>query len=337
MKHSDIHRWLVKLAFTTLLVSMTALGQQSKSAATSSWDKDLKVPPSDPLTATKAALGKRLFFDTRLSFDEWLSCASCHDPNHGFSEARKVSVGVNGQRGKRHAPTLLGRGFGESQFWDGRAGSLEEQVLQPIVNPDEMGTTIESVLQRLQGDPPYRGLTREGLANALATYVRTIRSEDSNYDFFLSGWSIVLSDVESEGLRLFRGKARCHLCHAGPQFTDESFHNTGVAWSDGALQDEGRAAVTGKSCDKGAFKTPTLREVGARGPYMHDGSLATLEDVIDFYDGGGNKNPYLDEKIVPLHLSDAEKKALLAFLRRGLSGSVRDEIIEKPVRARNQP
>ena len=337
MKHSDIHLWLVKLLLTTLLGTMTALGQQYESAPASFWDKDLKVPASDPLTPAKASLGKRLFFDTRLSSDEWLSCASCHDPNHAFSEARKVSVGVRGQRGNRHAPTLLGRGFGESQFWDGRAASLEEQVLQPIVNPDEMGATIESVLQRLHQDPPYRGLTQEGLARALASYIRTIRSEDSHYDLFLAGWSIVFSDLELEGLRLFRGKARCYLCHTGPQFTDESFHNTGVAWRDGALEDEGRGAVTGKSYHKGAFKTPTLREVGARGPYMHDGSLPTLEDVIDFYDGGGNQNPYLDENIVPLHLSDAEKKALLAFLRRGLSGSVRDEIIEKPMRARNTP
>jgi cytochrome c peroxidase len=220
----------------------------------------------------------------------------------------------------------LGRGFGESQFWDGRAGSLEEQVLQPIVNPEEMGTTIESVLQRLHQDPTYRGLTREGLADALATYIRTIRSEDTHYDLFLDGWSIVFSDLELEGLRLFRGKARCYLCHSGTQFTDESFHNTGVAWSEGALQDEGRAAVTGKTYHRGAFKTPTLRGVGERGPYMHDGSLATLEDVIDFYDGGGNKNPYLDDNIVPLQLSDSEKRALLAFLRKGLSGPVRDGI-----------
>jgi cytochrome c peroxidase len=285
----------------------------------------------------KAALGKRLFFDTRLSADEWLSCASCHDPAHGFSEFRKVSVGVRGQRGKRHAPTLLGRGFGESQFWDGRAGTLEEQVLQPILDPDEMGTTVESVLQRLHPDPAYRSLTRESLAEALASYVRSIRSEDSHYDLFVSGWPIVFSDLELEGLQLFRGKARCYLCHSGPQFTDEAFHNTGVAWSEGVLQDEGRGAVTRKSYHRGAFKTPTLREVGQRGPYMHDGSLATLEDVIDFYDGGGNQNPYLDENIVPLHLSEAEKKALLAFLRSGLSGSVLDGVTEKRAQARNTP
>jgi cytochrome c peroxidase len=329
--------WLAKLVFVTLLSSALSYGQRYDSASGSSWDKGMKVPASNPLNEAKAALGKRLFFDTRLSADEWLSCASCHDPFHAFSETRKLSVGVRGQRGKRHAPTLLGRGMGQSQFWDGRAGSLEEQVLQPILNPDEMGTSVESVLQRLHQDPAYRGLTRESLADALASYLRTIRSENSHYDLFVSGWTIVFSDLELEGLRLFRGKARCYLCHSGPQFTDEGFHNTGVAWSEGALQDEGRATVTGKTYHRGAFKTPTLREVGQRGPYMHDGSLATLEDVIEFYDGGGNHNPYLDENIVPLHLSEAEKRALLAFLRTGLSGSMLDGMPEKPTQARNRP
>lgn len=298
----------------------------------------MKAPASDPVNAAKVALGKRLFFDTRLSADEWLSCASCHNPEHGFSETRAVSIGVQGQRGKRHAPTLLGRESGKSQFWDGRAATLEDQVLQPILNPDEMGTTVESVLQRLHTDPVFRNLTRESLADLLASYLRTIRSEDSHFDLFLSGWTIMLSDLELEGLRLARDKARCYLCHSGTQFTDESFHNTGVAWRDGKLLDEGRAAITGKPYHRGAFKTPTLRDVGRRGPYMHDGSLATLEDVIEFYDRGGNQNPYLDENIVPLHLSAAEKKALLAFLRTGLGGHIMDGVIEKPhLQSRNTP
>jgi cytochrome c peroxidase len=195
-------------------------------------------------------------------------------------------------------------------------------------------TTIETALQRLHQDPAYRGLTRESLADALASYLRTLRSENSHFDLFLSGWTIVFSDLELEGLRLARDKARCYLCHSGTQFTDESFHNTGVAWREGKLQDEGRAAITGKPYHKGAFKTPTLREVGRRGPYMHDGSLATLEDVVDFYDRGGNQNPYLDENIVPLHLSEAEKKALLAFLRTGLAGSMLDGVTEKSMQSR---
>ncbi|SRR5258708_23790042 len=328
MKHSDIVVSLAKVLVTTLLGALLAYPQQNNSAP--SWAKGMKVPASNPQDASKVALGKRLFFDTRLSVDEWLSCSSCHDPAHAFSDARRVSVGVLGQRGKRHAPTLLGRRLGESQFWDGRAATLEEQVLQPILSPEEMGMNIEAVLRRLNQDPAYRGLTRESLADALASYLRTIRSENSRFDLFVSGWPDMLSELELEGLRLFRGKARCYLCHSGAQFTDEAFHNTGVAWNEGALQDEGRAAITGKPYHKGAFKTPTLREVGQRGPYMHDGSLATLEDVIDYYDGGGKKNPYLDENIVPLHLSSEDKKALLAFLRNGLAGYIRDGI-KKPM------
>lgn len=312
------------------------------------------------------ALGKRLFFDTRLSADQKVSCSSCHNPAHGFSDARALSVGVFGRHPTRHTPTIIGRGIntrdGEPlEFWDGRAASLEAQVLQPVVNPDEMGMTVEGVLERLNQDRGYRelargSLTRDSLAQALAAYVRTIRSQDSPLDRFLSGRAVPrtysdrdrellrdglkdagtysdglkqgaasdggLTDLGLEGFRLFQDKARCYLCHSGPEFTDENFHNTGIAWRDGALQDQGRAAIDGKPYHRGAFKTPTLRDLARRGPYMHDGSLATLEDVVNYYDRGGNQNPYLDENIVPLHLSDAEKTALLDFLRSGLAGRI---------------
>jgi cytochrome c peroxidase len=327
MRALRIAALLAKPALMALLFLSFARGQNYVSAPTT--DAGM-IPDSAPPTALdKVALGRRLFFDTRLSEDGWISCASCHDPNHGFSDPRRASIGMLGQRSKRHSPTLLGRGFGESQFWDGRAATLEEQVLQPILNPEEMGMTMEMVLQRLDDDRALRGLTRETLADALASYVRTIRSKDSHFDLFLAGWPMMMSDLELEGLRLFQNKARCYLCHSGKQFTDESFHNTGIAWREGALQDEGRAAITGKRYHRGAFKTPTLRDVALRGPYMHDGSLLTLEDVIDFYDRGGNQNPYLDEKIVPLHLSAQEKKALLAFLRSGLSGSIVEGTAQK--------
>ena len=154
--------------------------------------------------------------------------------------------------------------------------------------------------------------------------MRTIRSVDSPLDRYLSGAGGGLSSLEREGLRLFRDKARCYLCHSGDRLTDELFHNTGVAWRGGRLRDEGRARVTGKVYHQGAFKTPTLREIASTPPYMHDGSLATLEDVVEFYDRGGIANPCLDENMLPLHLSADEKRALLAFLTRGLSGTVRD-------------
>ena len=337
MKHLHIGGSLAKLVFSTaLLGSLLVHGQQYSTPSSPYTGK--REPASDPLNAAKVALGKRLFFDTGLSGDGWVSCASCHDPAHGFSDPRRVSVGVLGSRGNRHAPTLLGRGLGESQFWDGRASNLEEQVLQLILNPQEMGMSLATLLRRLDQVPTYRGLTRESLVDALASYVRTIRSENTNYDLFLAGWPATMNDLELEGLRLFQNKARCYLCHSGKQFTDESFHNTGIAWnkSNETLLDEGRAAITGKRYHRGAFKTPTLREVARRGPYMHDGSLPTLEDVVDYYDRGGNQNPYLDENIIPLHLSPAEKKALLAFLGTGLSGLVLDGMIESRNGSGNQ-
>jgi cytochrome c peroxidase len=315
------------LIVTIVMMSVAAQAQyrSGPAAAPPYSGARAKAPAAhDSLDRDQVALGRKLFFDTSLSADGWLSCASCHDPSHGFSDPRRLSIGVQAQRSKRHAPTILGRGQMEAQFWDGRAATLEEQVLQPILNPEEMGMTMEAVLRQLNRDGLYRGLTRESLAKALASYVSSIRSENARYDLFVTGWPIVMSDQELEGLQLFRGKAQCYLCHSGAQFTDEGFHNTGVAWRDGKLQDSGRGAITGKRYQQGAFKTPTLREVASRGPYMHDGSLARLEDVIDFYDRGGNANPYLDENIVPLHLSAEEKKALLAFLKSGLTGTVHE-------------
>jgi len=279
----------------------------------------LPVPPANPLTPEKIALGKQLFSDPRLSADQSLSCASCHNPSTAFADHRKVSSGVYGRQGNRNVPTLIGRGYGSLHFWDGRAANLEEQVMQPIVNPLEMGASMETVLNRLR--PGYPMLTAPAIADALASYVRSIQSVNAPFDRYMAGDANAISDLAREGLRLFEDKARCYICHGGDLFTDESFHNTGVSWSNGHLIDEGRARITGKRYHMGAFKTPTLREIANTAPYMHDGSIATLEGVIDFYDHGGNPNPYLDENIVPLHLTVAEKQALAAFLR-SLSGTL---------------
>ncbi|HLJ89418.1 MAG TPA: cytochrome c peroxidase [Candidatus Angelobacter sp.] len=322
------------LTVATLIgVVAAAVSAQQYDASSGSSLAAMKVPLDNPLNASKIELGKKLFFDTRLSADGTVACATCHDPKHSFSNSHALSVGVFGRLTQRHAPALLGRGFGNSEFWDGRAGTLEEQVVQPILNRNEMDNSVASVLERLNhlnGDTSYRGLTQDSLVRALASYVRTLRSEDSPYDRFLSGRPHGLSEFERQGLLLFRDKARCYICHSGGQLTDEGYHNTGVAWVDGTLRDEGRAAITGKNYHKGAFKTPTLREVGKRGPFMHDGSLATLEDVVEFYDRGGNANPHLDENIVPLHLSREEKASLVAFLRKGLSGLILEGMENHP-------
>ena len=273
-------------------------------------------PADNPLTPEKVALGKELFSDTRLSADGTLSCSTCHDPARAFSDGRAVARGIHQADGERNSPALIEAGFGRSFFWDGRAPTLERQVLQPILNPKELGLT-ESELER------KTGMKSADVSAALASYVRTIRSTDSRYDRYQAGDSSALTDLERAGLEVFRGKGQCAGCHAGPDLTDDRFHNTGIAWRGGAFTDEGRFNVTLNQRDHGSFKTPTLREIALTAPYMHDGSLATLEDVVDYYAKGGHRNPYLDPRVRPLGLSSGEQKSLVAFLKT-LSGQVRD-------------
>ena len=271
-------------------------------------DAYMPVPEDNPLTPEKIALERSLFSDRRLSKDRSLSCASCHDPERAFSDGRPVALGVFGRQGRRNAPALINRAYGRSFFWDGRVSTLEEQVLKPIQDPNEMDMTLSEAAARV-------ALLAEEISRALASYVRSILSGDSPFDRFLNGDRAALSAEQQTGLQIFRGKANCIACHVGPNFTDERFHNTGVAWREDRLLDEGRFAVTAKPEDHGAFKTPTLREIARTAPYMHDGSLSTLEDVIEYYDRGGNRNPYLDVELRPLRLAPEEKKAMITFLR----------------------
>lgn len=275
-------------------------------------DAFLPVPESNPLTAEKIRLGRDLFFDKRLSRDQSISCASCHDPKLGFGDSRKLAVGVGGKTGVRRAPRIVNRVYGTSFFWDGRATTLEDQVLKPISDPNEMDLALEEAMSRVKLDAPV-------LRDALASYVRTILSGDAPYDRYLQGDRAALTDQQRAGLKLFTGKAGCASCHVGPNLTDERFHNTGIGWP----TDEGRFAVTRKLEDRGAFKTPSLREVALTPPFMHDGSLATLEDVIDFYDKGGKRNENLDTDIRELRVTPEERTALVAFLE-SLSGTVRE-------------
>ena len=261
-------------------------------------DLYLPVPEDNPLTSEKIELGRRLFSDRRLSRDGSISCSTCHDPKRSFFDDRAVAVGVFGRKGRRNSPALINRGYGRSFFWDGRAATLEEQVLKPIED-HEMDLPISEAAARV-------GLTPDEISRALASFVRSILSGDSPFDRFVNGNRTALSPDQQAGLALFRGKANCVSCHVGPNFTDERLHNTGVAWRDGKFTDTGAG--------NGDFKTPTLREVARTAPYMHDGSVATLEDVIEYYDRGGNRNPALDSELHPLHLSDVEKQNIVVFL-----------------------
>jgi cytochrome c peroxidase len=265
-------------------------------------DLYMPVPENNPLTAEKIELGRQLFFDPRLSADGTIACASCHDPARAFSDGRRIAIGVAGRTGRRNAPALVNRGYGRAFFWDGRSQSLEEQVVKPIEDVNEMSSTIASASART-------GVAVESIAAALASFVRSLLSGNAKFDRFVNGERDALTAEEQRGLQLFRGRGNCTSCHVGPNFTDEKLHNTGVAWNADArtLRDAGAG--------RGDFKTPTLRDVALTAPYMHDGSLATLDDVVDFYDGGGRQNPELDAEIRPLRLGLDDKRALVMFLR----------------------
>jgi len=287
-----------------------------------SWPKD------NPYSAAKVELGRYLYFDKRLSADESVSCASCHDPKYAFTDGAAVSTGIRGQTGNRSAPTILNRAYSLAQFWDGRAGSLEEQAKGPMANPIEMGNTHDAIVTRIRGAAGYRPMfarafgseeiTIDRLAMAIACFERTVFSGNAPYDRYKRGDKKALTQAQVRGMGVFFDKAKCDKCHEGSNFTLNAYANLGVG-IDKPEPDLGRFVITKNSRDWGAFKTPTLREIEHTGPYMHDGSLKTLAEVVDYYDKGSTKNRNLDENIKPLHLTDAEKKDLVEFLK-SLSG-----------------
>jgi len=270
-----------------------------------------------------AALGARLFFDPLLSSDRSVACASCHKPELGFADSRARSRGVRDQETERNAPTLLNRVFGQRFMWDGRAASLEEQVLLPLENPLEMDLPLEQALARLRADASYRAAfervfarapERTDLARAIAAYVRRLVLGASPVDRFRAGDFEALDDAARAGLWFYESRGGCWRCHGGANFSDEDFHDTGVGAQAGEPE-PGRAAVTGRAEDRGRFKTPTLRGVARTAPYMHDGSLATLEEVVQFYRQGGRANANLDPLLAPIEMSAADARNLVAFLR----------------------
>jgi len=322
----------------------------------------------NPLTRAKIELGRQLYFDTRLSANSTVSCATCHDPSMGYSAQTKTGVGIGGQAGARHSPVSFNRILSGKQFWDGRVDSLEAQAVGPIQNPIEMGFTHEGVVARLGEIPVYKKqfdvvfgeLTIDRVGEAIAAFERALVTQPSPYDFYEQLLPFTKMDEEDiaddeelaakyaeakaaaeahpmsesavRGRDLFFGKANCSACHVGANLADEKYHNLGVGMTAGE-PDLGRFAVTKDDKDRGAFKTPTIRNVALTPPYMHDGSQATLEEVVEWYDKGGHPNPHLSDKIKPLNLTDQEQADLVEFMKACTSDTPPVEAGRLPIAA----
>ncbi len=309
------------------------------------------IPPANPITKGKVELGRQLYFDQRISKDSTVSCATCHDPAKAWVDNQKTSIGIKGQVGDRNAPTVLNTAYNSVQFWDGRAPSLEGQSQGPPQNKIEMGDqSYEEIVDRLRAIPGYRDqfkkvfgtdVNMDGIAKAIATFERVAAlAGNSKYDKYQDAddadHNNKLSDSEKRGMVLFGltlnpddefkhgvtpKKANCTACHVGFNFTDNQFHNLGVGWkADGkGFADPGRYAISPVGAknptEMGSFKTPTCRDAARTAPYMHDGSEKTLEDLVEYYNKGGNPNPTLDASMKPLNLTASEKADVVAFLK----------------------
>jgi len=312
------------VALLALLGGVAFLGALAQPAPTGGGPlTPMPIPADNPQTDAKIKLGRQLYFDGRLSANDEISCATCHDPKTGWAGHDATDTGVGGRVGNRNSGTIVNSGYMKYQFWDGRAGSLEEQALGPIHNPVEMGETLENVVRKLNAIPGYKrqfqeifhsDVTTDGIAKAIASFERTIASGPSAYDRLLGGDKKALNAEALRGMEIFNGKGTCVACHSGPLFSDQSFHNLGIGMN-AAKPDVGREAVTKDQKDSGKFKTPGLRNVANTYPYMHDGQTPTLEAVVELHNMGGIPNPNLDPLIKPLGLTDTEKKDLVAFLK----------------------
>lgn len=283
--------------------------------------EEVKHPEDNPSTPAKVALGKRLFFDPRLSGDGKQSCATCHIPALGWADGRPTGVGFEGKVLSRNTPTVLNSAHYSTFFWDGRASSLEEQALGPLFNPDEMNTTPEKLATTLAKAQDYRQPFQEafgteptvdGAAKALAAFQRALNSSDSPFDRWVRGDRDAMSPAAKRGLRLFMGKADCTACHKGPTLSDDKFHNIGIPGS--GTTDKGRFDVTRDPNDLGAFRTPGLRNVALTGPYMHDGSIKTLRETVTHYEDFDPTFPNLDPLVEKHDLTEQEIDDIVAFM-----------------------
>ncbi len=349
---AELKLWLAKPENHAELKVKLPLGLDAASA-------NVSIPPDNPMTRAKIELGRQLYFDPRLSSDATVSCASCHDPDQGYAANTQFGVGVREQEGGRNSPVSYNRIVSKAQFWDGRAASLEEQAVGPIANPIEMGNTHEGCIECLSGIEGYKlqfdaifsdGLSIDNVGKALAAFERAIVTGPAPYDYYAplvqfeetfaddlefldeepelkkqydalkkASAEHPMSESAKRGMKLTFGKANCTACHAGGNFTDEQYHNIGVGM-DAEKPDLGRFEISKDAKDRGAFKTPTMRNAASSPPYMHDGSQKTLEEVVQWYDKGGHKNESLSDKIKPLNLTEQEKADLVAFMVEGLTG-----------------
>ncbi|MBM3761752.1 MAG: c-type cytochrome [Acidobacteria bacterium] len=312
---------LFPLLFTVLLGSQFTFAQPREPLGL----LPVEWPTDNPYSVAKAELGRLLFFDKRLSSDGNVSCGSCHRPELAFTDGLEFPKGVGGNRaGDRATPSLINRAYGRFQFWDGRTNTLEEQSAHPFENQREMGMSRDCVEDELRRIPGYAPLFAKAFGNpkisfdrvaqAIATFERTILSGNSRFDRYMAGDRSQLQANELRGLQLFFGKAQCSSCHSGPNFTSEEFTNLGIGVDRPPL-DKGRSVVTGRQEDWGAFKVPTLREVSKTGPWMHDSRMKKLENAMNFYRQGGILNAGRDRRIVKLDFDDAERADLIEFLK----------------------
>jgi cytochrome c peroxidase len=326
----------------TLVITTGCTGAPASDAPP--WERDLPLAPlpaaivgldvnlamlPDPPTPARVRLGRWLFYDTRLSADANVACGTCHRPEYAFSNAERVATGVFGRRGARKVPPVLNLATALSPafFRDGRAASLETQAFGPITHPDEMGMSRDGAVAAVAAVPGYRRAFAEAfgdetvtdlrVSRALADFERTLLAGNSPWDRWRAApRAVVVSRPVAMGDEVFFGKGGCTQCHVRQSFSDGRFHNIGVGWDPRARRfaDAGRGGVTKRAAEIGAFKTPTLRDVALRAPYMHDGSVATLRDVVELYNRGGVPNPGLSERVKPLGLTTTEIDAVVAFL-----------------------
>lgn len=341
------------LGFTALLLagcssSPSVVAHAEKSAATiSAFSADVPTPPDNPMTPSKVELGFRLWFEPRLSANNRMTCGTCHHHRKGFSDGQVTSAGVTGARGNRNTPTIYGAAHQSAWFWDGRAKSLEEQALGPITNPVEMASRLEDVVAKLNEVPYYRhkfqeafgtGPSADGIAKALASFERALKVLPTPYERYLAGERSALTEQQARGMTLFNTrKGGCVGCHNGNTHTNGQFLKIGVN-AVGPSADPGRFAVTGNESDRGAFKVPTLLNIALTAPYMHDGSLPTLEAVVDFYNRGGDPAPSKHPLIRPLGLTEQEKADLVAFLHAFTAPDNLKELAKLPgIRLKSEP